>query len=62
VEDQNSTNILAETENMVVWRSKEIEVGFMYHLELGGVSLHLLPDEWDELLSLILDVSGPQVD
>lgn len=59
MEDQNSANVLAETENMVVWRSKEIEIGFMYHLELGGVSLHLLPDEWDEIVSLILDASGP---
>lgn len=62
MEDQNSTNILAETENMVVWRSKEIEVGFMYHVEFGGVSLHFLPDEWDELVSLILNASGPKVD
>jgi hypothetical protein len=58
MEDQNKTDILAETENMVVWRSKEVEVGFMYHLELGGISLHLLPDEWDEILSLILEASG----
>jgi hypothetical protein len=58
MEDQNNTDILAETENMVVWRSKEVEVGFMYHLELGGISLHLLPDEWDEILSLILEASG----
>jgi hypothetical protein len=57
VEDQNSKNILAETENMVVWRSKEIEIGFIYHLEFGGVSLHLLPDEWDEIVLLILDAS-----
>lgn len=51
--NSNSENeILAETENLLVWRSDEDESGFVYHLELGGVSLHLLPDEWDELVVL----------
>ena len=59
MEDQNSSNLLAETENMAIWRSKDNEVGFMYHVELGSVSLHLLPDEWDELVSLFLSASEP---
>jgi hypothetical protein len=44
---------LAETENMFVWRSEEEQVGYMYHVEMGGVTLHLLPEEWDEFLTLI---------
>lgn len=46
-------DILAETENMIIWRSEEPQVGYMYHLELGGVSLHLMPDEWDEFRLLM---------
>ena len=51
----NSTyndEILAETENLTVWRSRE-EEGFLYHLELGSLSLHLYPDEWEELVNVI---------
>ena len=50
-EDPNLT--LSETENLIVWRSSE-ESGFVYHLELGpSFSLHLMPDEWEELIILI---------
>ncbi|MGH2538576.1 MAG: hypothetical protein ACRDHL_14395 [Candidatus Promineifilaceae bacterium] len=48
--------ILAETENFIAWRTADDEAGYMYHLELGGVSLHLLPEEWDELVVLMKDV------
>jgi len=47
------SDVLAETENLIVWRSEEEDVGFMFHVEMGGVSLHLLPEEWDELVVLI---------
>lgn len=46
-------DILAETENMIVWRSEEEQVGYIYHVEMGGISLHLLPEEWDEFIVLI---------
>jgi hypothetical protein len=49
--------VLAETENMFVWRSDEAEVGFLYHVEMGGVTLHLLADEWDELVVLVNSAS-----
>jgi hypothetical protein len=44
--------VLSETENFFVWRSEE-EDGYVYHIELGGVSLHLIDDEWDELMTLV---------
>lgn len=44
--------ILAETENLIAWRSRD-ESGFIYHLELGTLSLHLMPEEWDELVILV---------
>jgi hypothetical protein len=49
---ETESEILAETENLLSWRSLE-DMGYVYHLEFGSFSLHLLPDEWDELLVLL---------
>jgi hypothetical protein len=46
-------DILAETENYFIWRSEGDDGSFVYHVELGGVSLHLLTEEWDELITLM---------
>lgn len=54
--DEQSNEILAETENLLLWRSDETE-GHLFHLELGHLSLHLSSEEWDELVSLILSAS-----
>lgn len=45
-------DILAETENLTIWRSRE-DIGFLYHIELGSMSLHLFPDEWEEFVNLV---------
>ena len=50
-------DILAESENLLVWRSAE-EVGFIYHIELGALSLHFLPEEWEELVTVISQASS----
>ena len=47
-------DILAETDNFAVWRSKEDD-GYLYHVELGGITLHLTSEEWEELALLIKD-------
>lgn len=47
---------MAESENFIIWRSEE-EDGFLYHVELGAVTLHLTPEEWDELVVLFKEVS-----
>ena len=44
--------ILSETENFAVWRTQE-EDGYLYHLELGSITLHLAADEWEELRVLL---------
>jgi hypothetical protein len=44
--------LLAETENYAVWRNDEDD-DMIYHLELGGLTLHFTSEEWDELVSLI---------
>lgn len=47
-------DVIAETDNFAVWRSRE-EDGYLYHIELGGITLHLPSEEWDELVLLIKD-------
>jgi hypothetical protein len=54
--DLEDSDVLAETENMIIWRSQEADVGYLVHVELGGVTLHLLPDEWEEFLVLLKNV------
>jgi hypothetical protein len=50
-------DMLAETETFAVWRNEE-EDGYMYHLELGGITLHLTPEEWEELVILVRQASA----
>jgi hypothetical protein len=40
--------IISETENFAVWRSAD-DTGYIYHVELGSITLHLAADEWEEL-------------
>jgi len=49
-------DILAETDNYAVWRNDEGD-DTIYHLELGGVTLHFTSEEWDELVSLVRSVA-----
>lgn len=51
-EDDLGIEVIAETDNFALWRSEE-EEGFLYHLELGGITLHLTSEEWQELELLI---------
>lgn len=45
-------DIVSETENFAVWRSQEDD-GYLYHVELGSITLHLAADEWEELTVLL---------
>lgn len=59
MDDADNTMTLAETENLIAWRSSE-ESGYVYHLEIGpSFSLHLMPEEWEELTILIKTASAP---
>jgi hypothetical protein len=51
-ENEIEIDVVSETENFAVWRSDE-EEGFLYHIELGGITLHLSTEEWDELVVLV---------
>lgn len=56
-EMDDALEVEAETENYVVYRTEEgDEVTF--HVELGTVTLHLLEDEWKELVELIRAVDS----
>ena len=55
--DGTEPDILAESEDLAVWRSSEGDEGYIYHLEFGNLTIHLHPEEWDELAGLILEAS-----
>lgn len=55
-DDNMEVDMVAETENFAVWRSPDDE-GFIYHVELGSITLHLASDEWEELLELMSDAN-----
>lgn len=46
-------DIIAQTENFGVWRSDDEEEGLLFHIELGGITLHLASEEWDEFVLLM---------
>lgn len=46
-------DIIAQTENFGVWRSNDEDEGLLFHIELGGVTLHMTSEEWDEFVLLI---------
>lgn len=47
----DDNNTLAETESFIVWTDDQGEAA--YHIELGGISLHMTSEEWDEFVTLI---------
>ena len=58
MEETGANETLAETENLIAWRSTE-ESGYVYHIELGpSFSLHLMADEWEELVILLKEAAG----
>lgn len=51
-QNQDDDRIIAETESYFVWQSEE-DGDLVFHLELGGVTLHMTSEEWDELVELM---------
>lgn len=52
-EQELDNDIISETDSFVVWRSSEDGEGYYYHVALGGITLHLTSEEWNELVLLI---------
>jgi len=46
---------IAETEMYLVWVSTEDDGEKIYHAELGNITVHFLPEEWDEFVALMLE-------
>ncbi len=57
--DEVQTENLAVTENYVAWVSHEPDGETLFHLELGSVTVHLFPEEWEEVIELIRAASQP---
>lgn len=55
-DDEQDT--LAVTESFIVWTS-EMDDDTAYHVELGGITLHLTSEEWEELVVLIKSADQP---
>lgn len=54
MEKGSDIQMLGETETYAVWVSEEAEDdGPVYHLELGNITVHLFPEEWEEFMDLI---------
>jgi hypothetical protein len=47
------TNIIAETQNYLVWTAEEPDGEQTFNVELGAVTVHFFQEEWDEFLKLI---------
>lgn len=50
--EELEVDVLSETDNFAIWRSQE-EEEFLYHVELGAITLHLTSEEWEELVILV---------
>ena len=50
--DEMEMEPIAETENFTIVKTMD-DNGAIYHIELGGVSLHLMPEEWEEFVVLV---------
>lgn len=57
-EDEVQTENLAVTDNYVAWISHEPDGEVIYHLELGSVTVHLFPEEWEEVIELVRAAAG----
>ncbi len=47
------TNVLAETDNYVIYTAEELEGETTYHVELDKVTLHFFKEEFEEFVRLV---------
>ena len=47
------TNVIAETQNFLIWTADEPDGETTFNIELGTVTLHFFQEEWDEFLQLV---------
>ncbi len=51
--EEPTVKTLSETKNFEIWLAEEPDGETTIHLELGLVTLHLFPEEWEEFVELI---------
>lgn len=56
--DYPELEILAESENFAVLRTQDLDDEVVYNVEMGSVTLHLFQEEWDELVSVLIEARG----
>jgi hypothetical protein len=54
----DDNNVIAESENFIIWVDDRDEEEKQYHVELGGLTLHFYADEFDELVTLFREVQA----
>jgi len=54
--EEPTIEILAESENLSLWRAEEPDGETTYHLELGSITVHFFREEWEEFLKLVGEV------
>ena len=57
-EPEIPTNLLAETQNYIVWTADEPDGETTYNVELNSVTLHFFKEEWDEFIQLVKPLVG----
>ncbi len=56
-QDDINMQQLSETENFSLFRTRD-EDGVIYHIEMGGITLHLMAEEWEEFVVLIKEADA----
>ena len=49
----DATNVLAETDNFVIYTAEEFDGETTYHIELDKITLHFFKEEFDEFVRLV---------
>jgi len=49
----SQSNLLAETDNFVIYTAEEFEGETTYHVELDKITLHFFKEEFEEFVRLV---------
>lgn len=56
MDDDIQSETLVETENYMVYWTKEPDGEIVYHIEMFNITLHLFPEEWEEFKAMMDEV------
>lgn len=57
-EDDAATQVLAETDNFVIYTAEELDGETTYHVELDKITLHFFKEEFEEFARLVKAAKG----